>query len=403
MTRYLLIVVMLSAAGCYSVETPDSYRCSHRTDEAAQCPSGFVCNGAECVPEGSRLDTGPADGLPPDVGAPDGGKQLVAQVFAGTGSEGVVDGPVQSAQFWAPSGLAADAQGNIYVADTGNHCIRKISNGDVSTIAGKCGEHGSADGSALGQARFLGPVGILVNDQGQLLVADTFNHCIRRIGSGAVTTVAGVCGIGGHLNGAASIATFLLPYGVMLGPADELLVSDTGNHCIRKVDSGQVSTFAGTCGFLGAGANGGPLLAARFRNPSGIWPKDGGFIIGDTGNNCIRAVKGGQVTTIAGTCSGTKSGYKDGPALQEALFQGPTALVVAGSLVYISDTDNHCLRRLDGSGVSTFAGNGQSGSAVGLATQPVFNTPAGILPIGPDKVLVADAKNHRILVVGFPD
>lgn len=403
MSRYTILFVVLVAAGCYSVEAPDNYRCSQQTEEASQCPSGFVCNGAECVPEGTGPDIGLQDGDVPDTGT----NELVAMRFAGTGSPGTADGPLNTAQFNKPSGITADGNGALFIADSSNHCIRKIENSQVSTVAGTCGTPGTDDGDALSKALFRSPVGILVDSQKQLFVADTANNCIRRVTSGAVTTVAGVCGTltGGFLDGDAKSAKFLLPFGIVFTPKGGMLVVDTGNHCIRSLEGGVVSTFAGKCGALQmAKHDDGALLDARFRNPSGIWYDSGAdrYVLSDSENNCLRQIKDGQVSTIAGVCDTTKAGLKNGSAAS-ALFDKPSGIAVGAAGVFVADTDNHSLRLLANSLVTTLAGNGTAGSALGPAQgQPVFNTPAGVLPLPEGKVLVTDSENHRLVLVGLP-
>ena len=175
--------------------------------------------------------------------------------------------------------VALDSAGVLYVADSGNHRIRVIASGQVSTLAGD-GTAGLLDGPAPG-ARFNGPVGLAQSADGTLYVADSGNHCIRVISGGKVTTVAGD-GTAGYLDGPAAGARFNAPAALALEGGD-IYVADTGNHRIRVISGGQVSTLAGdgTAGYLD-----GPAGQARFRDPSGLallGPKV--LVIGDR-NNC---------------------------------------------------------------------------------------------------------------------
>ncbi len=412
MTRAIGIAATLSITlfRCYSVDYPAHYRCSNASPEAQRCPSGLVCNGTDCVPRGSIADAaGDApkpDGPPPDQGPdsrmPDQGPRiLTAQVFAGTGAPGFADGLSGTAQFNAPVGLMALPTGEVYVADTGNHCIRRIADKVVTTVAGKCGEAGNANGAATAVARFRYPSGILVTPSG-LVVADTFNHCIRLVGqNGQVSTVAGLCqgGLGDYAEGPANVARFRAPVGLTLGASGEILVADTGNHCLRQINNGQVSLLAGACGLLTSGTADGALLAARFNSPSGIWRDPSRIVVSDTKNNCLRALAGNQVSTAAGTCDPGKAGFKDGSSTV-ALFNQPAGIAVKDGAIYLTELGNHTLRVVSPlSVVATLAGNGSAGNRLGPAAQSVFNAPSGVLPLGGEASLVADTNNHRILLI----
>lgn len=406
MSRNVTAVLTLLLAGCYSVDKPATFRCSSADPS---CPAGQVCNGSTCVPEGSQLD-GSVDQAG-DLALVDGpatdqaGAGPVAAIFAGTGSAGTGDGPVATAQFNQPVGLIGDGKGAVYVADSGNHCIRKIESGAVSTVAGQCGTAGIANGPAA-SALFRNPTGILLTPQGQIIVSDSVNNCIRLIQNGQVSTLAGNCGlVGGYKEGPAASAEFRLPFAIMFNGASELIVADTANNCLRMIKQGTVSPYAGKCGLLAAGTDDGNLATARFRNPSGIWWDKAGsrLVVGDSANNCLRQIDATQVKTIAGTCGATSGGFRDGPATS-ALFKKPTGINVATDGIYVSDTDNHCLRRLSGTTVSTLAGNTVAGNGLGPSPEKkaVLNTPSGVLAIGTDRVLVADTGNHRILLIAPP-
>ena len=205
-------------------------------------------------------------------------------------TSGTTNGTGAAARFNAPEGVGVDNLGNIYVADTGNHAIRKITPaGVVTTFAGLAGTSGSADGAA-GTARFKSPVGIMVDSSGNLGVADTGNHIIRALNSvGFTFTVAGTAGVSGSLNGVRGDASFNSPRGIYLEGSSYIIV-DSSNHSIRKIYSdGTVLTVAGLSGTSGTADGLGD--AARFNNPTSICNVASRFYIADRGNQLIRGVE----------------------------------------------------------------------------------------------------------------
>ena len=166
--------------------------------------------------------------------------------------------------------MAVDGSGNVYVADSGNYTIRKITPaGVVSTLAGLAGSSGSADGTGSA-ARFYYPTGVAVDGSGNVYVADTGNYTIRKITpAGVVSTLAGLAGSTGSADGTGSAARFYYPYGVAVDGSGNVYVADTGNYTIRKITpAGVVSTLAGTAG--SSGSADGTGSAARFNYPTGV-------------------------------------------------------------------------------------------------------------------------------------
>jgi hypothetical protein len=261
--------------------------------------------------------------------------------LAGSTSSGFANGSGAAARFKEPRGIAFDPAARLlYVADTGNNAIRRVAlDGVVTTLAGSTSS-GSADGTGT-SARFKEPYGIAVDAAGTVFVADTFNHKIRRITpAGVVTTFAGA-GSQGHADGSSSTARFNEPEALTVA-GDAIYVGDTGNHVIRKIESGRVSTVAGRAG--NSGSSDGSLTAARFNEPAGIAADEvGNLIVADTENSLIRKVDliAGAVSRLAGT---TADDFLDGAPLSAKLKE-PTGLTFAGA-AFITDSKNYALRAL---------------------------------------------------------
>ena len=262
--------------------------------------------------------------------------------LAGNGTEGFADGTGVAAQFRYPTGIAWDISGNLFVADSGNHRIRTITPGGlVSTFAGN-GTRGFADGLG-GIAQFDSPCGLAIDGAGVVYVSERDGNRIRKITpQGIVTTLAG-SGTAGFADGSGLAAQFNFPRGVTLDGAGNLYVADTGNHRIRKITpAGLVNTVAGTGteGFLD-----GPGATAQFSAPRGIVIDDAGSLyVGDHGNNRIRKINPiGEVSTLAGTGAGD---YVDGPG-GTAMMNKPkgVALDKEGNL-YVAESGNSRIRKV---------------------------------------------------------
>ena len=315
--------------------------------------------------------------------------------FAGDGKPGHLDGTGVHAQFYTPRGIAADTAGNIYVADTGNHLIRKISpTGEVSTFAGST--RGYLDDSIGTNARFAGPHGIATDTAGNVYVADSASDRIRKISpAGAVSTVAG--SKRGFLDGPGTDAQFNSPQGVTVDKSGNLYVTELLGNRVRKIlPTGEVSTLAGDVSAADGedGSRDDTGTNARFCVPKGITvDAEGNLYVVEMSNNRIRKISpAGAVSTLAGSTLGFSDGMGANAQLKRP--QGIT-LDKAGNL-YVADTDNHHIRKVSPAGeVSTFVGS-MHGSLDGTGANAQFSTPRGIVADKAGNLYVADTGNHRI-------
>ncbi|MFN9479791.1 MAG: hypothetical protein ACK6C0_10210, partial [Betaproteobacteria bacterium] len=213
----------------------------------------------------------------------------VSTLAGAAGSSGSADGNGAAARFNSPEGLAVDGAGNVYVADTQNHTIRKIATaGAVGTFAGIVRSWGSADGTGAA-ARFAAPYGVSVDAFGNVYVADTVNHTIRKITPvGVVSTLAGTAGSSGSADGIGSAVRFDSPQAVAVDGSGNVYVADTNNHTIRNITpAGAVRTFAGTAG--SSGSADGTGASVRFNRPGGVAGDGSGNVhVADTSDYTIR-------------------------------------------------------------------------------------------------------------------
>ncbi|WP_422976349.1 hypothetical protein [Undibacterium sp. TC9W] len=353
---------------------------------------------------------------------------------------GSTDGAITQARFRLPSGMVFDKAGSLYVADSGNHSIRKISpDGMVSTVAGKAGAPGTADGPAA-KARFNTPTDVKIDAAGNLYVADYENHSIRKITpDGMVSTWAGVSGKEGNAEGAGRQARFLRPKALVFDAAGNLIVNDAGEMIIRRITpAGIVSTLSvgpekfdknkndqeieyGEIDGMVADADGSVYVADRssgkirrikpsgdvhsfvrnkknelYSEPSGlILAPDGDIFICQRDGNILKVKDGGMAASLSGPVYPTIS--QDGPAL-EARFSSPSAITADhnGNL-YLTDY-RHTIRKISSSGVvSTVAGMiDQRGSNDGIGTEAQFNIPSALIFDSKGNLYVSDRENHSI-------
>ncbi len=310
---------------------------------------------------------------------------------AGNGTLGFADGTSSDARFYQPTGVALDADGNIYVADAENHRIRKITpTGTVSTLAGSS-TNGSVDGTGA-DAQFNSPRAVAVDALGNVYVADGVNHKIRKITpAGVVTTLAG-SGTSGFADGDGIAAQFYFPKGIAVDGDGNIYVADDINHRIRKITpAGTVTTLAGST----SGSADGDGTSAQFNSPRGVAVDDAGNVyVADSGNHRIRKITStGTVSTVAGTTVGVT----DGDATT-AKFNSPAGIGVDGSgNLYIADDENERIRKVTAGGtVSTIAGSLLQGFADGSGTSAQFNSPTGIALDASGDIYVADRHNHSI-------
>lgn len=270
----------------------------------------------------------------------------IVTTFAGvSGQSGAVDGLGQAARFNELFGIAIDATGNLFVADGFNHSIRKIdASGNVTTFAGSNGNGGSADGLGTA-AQFLFPTGLVFDTSGNLYVADQGNHTIRKIDpSGNVSTFAGAVGMGGLLDAQGSTARFKSPSNLTIDDTGNLYLADLSNHAIRKIDpTGNVTTIAGNGSF---GSIDGQGAAASFSFPTDVAiDQDDNLYVSDLSNYTIRKIDPmGNVTTLVGKA--TENGTADGPD-DRARFYLPWGLTMSGSgSIIVADYLNGAIREI---------------------------------------------------------
>lgn len=324
--------------------------------------------------------------------------RMVSILAGQAGIYGSTNGLGTAALFRYPYGITVDSSGNVYIADYGNHIIRKLwPGGMVTTLAGQTLASGSVNATGTA-AQFYNPYGVAADGPGNVYVADTRNHLIRKITSaGVVSTLAGQAGTPGTANGIGTSAQFNTPVGVAVDGSGNVYVADTYNNLIRKITSaGSVSNLAGQA--LATGSVDGTGNVARFNGPYGVIVDSAGNVyVGDTYNHLVRKItSGGAVSTLAGQAGihGTANGTGT-----SAQFYDPIGLAVDGSgNVYVADTYNHLIRKITSGGVvTTLVGQaGAHGTANGTGTSAQLYYPYGVALDSWGNLYVADSWNYLI-------
>jgi sugar lactone lactonase YvrE len=337
--------------------------------------------------------------------------------YFGSGVIGSVNGTHYASRFAMPHGLCIDNDGNLIIFDTFNASVRRIKDNRSETVLGSRSananirdDHGFIQAFYLDGARenalFGRPVGGVHAPGGDLFIVDSVNHAVRVLRGERVYTFAG--GTCGFADGRRGAAQFAHPAAIAIDGEGNLYVADTQNHAVRKIaPDGTVSTIAGIPGKQGFAD--GKTGESLFCDPSGIAVgTDGAVYVADTGNHLIRKIHGGVVTTIAGVISDTNTepddgeyyrpgGYADGAAAISE-FNFPRGIYYAGGVLIIADTGNHAVRLLQGGRVSTIAGNGDPGDEDGLLGMSMMNKPTAVV-YSDGVIYIADSLNNKIKMI----
>ena len=323
---------------------------------------------------------------------------------AGTGTNGFTGdgGPATAAELFAPYGVAVDVAGNLYIADASNQRIRKVTNGTITTFAGNEQYRFSGDGGPAISATFSVPQGLALDATGAVYIGDS--NRIRRVSNGIITTVAGNGSYGFSGDGGPATSAAIQSTGVAVDAGGNFYIADNGNARLRKVSNGIITTVAGT-GRISFSGDGGLATSAALEGPYSVaLDASGNIYMADSGNNRIREVSNGIITTLAGSgpsCTSTTCGSfsgDGGPATGATLAEPNGVAVDATGNVYIADTLNNRIRKVSNGIITTVAGNGTPGFSGdgGPATAASLDRPYGVAVDADGNVYIADSSNNRI-------
>jgi sugar lactone lactonase YvrE len=325
------------------------------------------------------------------------GQTYSIRTFAGGGLP--VNIPATSAVLQQPGYVAVDAEGNLFFSVI-NHAVLRLdaTTGSLTLVAGNGTAGYSGDDGPASRAQLDTPTGLAVDSAGNVYIADFRNNRIREVSDGTITTVAGtgVPGYGGN-NGPATSAQLYNPTGVAVDPAGNLYIADAGNNRIRKVSNGVITTVAGD-GIQGFSGDNGPATTAQLNIPNAVAvDAAGNLYIADDANNRIRKVSNGVIVTVAGNGTAGYSG-DNGPATSAQLNEPLGIAVDAAGSLYIGDFKNQSIRRVSGGVITTVAGNGTDGYSGdnGLATSAQLHYPNGVAVDLEGNLYIADVVNDRI-------
>ena len=321
--------------------------------------------------------------------------------FSGDGGQAL------SAQMNGPQGVAADGAGNFYVSDTGNNVVRKVAKGGViSTIAGNGTAGNGGDGGAGTSAQLASPMGLAVDTSGNVYVSDSLNAKVRKISGGVISTVAGngTPGFGGD-GGAGASAQLNTPLGIAVDGAGNLYIADFSNNRVRKVSTGGTITTVAGNGNSGYSGDGGPAINAQLNTPTAVaLDGSGNLYIADAGNNVIRVVSpNGSISTIAGNGTAGYSG-DGGPALKAQLISPRAIAVDSVGNILIADGSTVIRQVVFPTGnIVTVGGNGTRGYSGdgGLALSAQVNGPTAVALDPTGNLYIADTNNNAVRLLGF--
>ncbi len=323
----------------------------------------------------------------------------ILTTFAGTGTAGFSGdgGPASNATLSSPMGVAADGAGNVYIADRDNRRVRKVTGGTISTFAGNGSSSASGDGGSATAAGIGCAAAVAVDTGGNVFVVDSCNNLVRKVAAGVITAFAGSGGFNFSGDGGPATAAGLCPAGAAADSAGNVFIADECNNRVREVQGGIINTVAGNGSGTYSG-DGGPAANASLSFPTGsAVDAAGNLYFADQVNAVVRKVTGGIIATVAGNGNYAFSG-DGGPALNSAM--NPSAVVVDGTgNLYIADQGNNRVRKVTPGGtISTFAGNG---SAVfsgdnGPATAAGVACPTGLALDAAGDLFIAESCRSRV-------